>query len=185
MVQVWGCAAAASVILGMTAHQNPFKLSQSNEQYTHRLIIRVIFQAKDPSLHLRQSRSVSSSRPLLLLHIFTNVTWWQFFPPCVCVCVCVYVTSHATVNTAYSYVQWQAHGIVLLGDVCSTFLIWGYHNTVWSPIRVWQPQRWITAWEGPCCTNGFMKEPGIFSPTKAFYLEEKLCPYAKDDEESN
>lgn len=134
---------------------------------------------------------IYGSRDQLVRHdlsfFYTYLQTWHdgssFLP--VCVCVCVYVTSHATVNTAYSYVQWQAHGIVLLGDVCSTFLIWGYHNTVWSPIRVWQPQRWITAWEGPCCTNGFMKEPGIFSPTKAFYLEEKLCPYAKDDEESN
>lgn len=37
--------------------------------------------------------------------------------------VCVYVSSHAPVNTAYCYVQWQAHDIVLLCDVYSTFPI--------------------------------------------------------------
>lgn len=40
-----------------------------------------------------------------------------------CLAVYVYVTSHAAVNTAYSYVEWQARRIVWLCDVYSTFPI--------------------------------------------------------------
>lgn len=45
--------------------------------------------------------------------------------------VCVFITSHTTVNTAYSYVQ-------SLCDVYSTFPIWEHHNAVWSPSRLEQ-----------------------------------------------
>ena len=65
---------------------------------------------------------------MLLIHVpllmfFAHIYECDIMAVLSSLAVYVYVTSHTTVNTAYSYVQWQAHGIVLLYDVYSTFPI--------------------------------------------------------------
>lgn len=93
--------------------------------------------------------------------------------------VYVYVTSHATVNTAYSYVQWQACAAVWCVQHVPYLRLSQYcmksHQSV-------APQHWIIAWERPRCANAFMRGLGIFSPTKTFYLFIR-CKHVKDWED--
>lgn len=53
--------------------------------------------------------------------------------------VFIYVTAYAAVKTAYSYVQWQARGVVLLSEVYGIFANKGYHN---NKSHFWH--QWVT-----------------------------------------